>query len=123
MGGGFGGFGGMGGFGGFGGFGGYAAPMAYWPPPVQIPTNTAKVYVTLPADAQLTIDGAPTVSTSEARVFESPSLTPGKTYYYVLKATVVRDGKTEAVTKEVTVRAGEDARVRIEIPEDAAAQE
>jgi uncharacterized protein (TIGR03000 family) len=93
------------------------------PTPVQAPTNTAKLYVTLPTDAKLTIDGTPTVSTSELRVFESPRLTPGKTFYYVLKATVVRDGKTEAVTKEVTVRAGEDTRVKIEIPEAAAAQD
>ncbi len=95
----------------------------YWPTPVQTPANTAKLYVTLPADAKLTIDGTPTVSTSETRVFESPSLTPGKTFYYVLKATVIRDGKTETVTKEVTVRAGEDTRVRIEIPETAVAEE
>jgi uncharacterized protein (TIGR03000 family) len=78
--------------------------------------------VTLPADAKLTIDDMPTVSTSESRVFESPSLSPGKTYYYVLKATVVRDGKPETVKKEVAVRAGEATRVKIEIPEAAAAQ-
>ena len=95
----------------------------YWPTPVQAPANTAKVYVTLPADAKLTIDGTPTVSTSETRLFESPSLTPGKTFFYVLKATVVRDGKTETVTKEVTVRAGEATQVRIEIPETAVAED
>jgi uncharacterized protein (TIGR03000 family) len=79
--------------------------------------------VTLPADAKLTIGGRPTVSTSESRLFETPSLTPGKTFYYVLEATVVRDGKTETVTKEVIVRAGEVSRVKIEIPEAAAAEE
>jgi uncharacterized protein (TIGR03000 family) len=95
----------------------------YQPTPVQAPIDTAKLYVTLPADAKLTIDGMSTASTSESRVFESPSLTPGKTYYYVLKATVVRDGETETVTKEVTVRAGEASRIKIEIPEAAAAQD
>ena len=112
-----------GGFGGFGGFGGYAAPVMYQPMPVQAPTNTAKLHVTLPAEAKLTIGGTPTVSTSESRVFESPSLTPGKTYFYVLKATIVRDGKSETVTKEVAVRAGEDTRVKIEIPESTAAED
>jgi uncharacterized protein (TIGR03000 family) len=112
-----------GGFGGFGGFGGYAAPAQYLPAPVQVPATTAKVHVTLPADAKLTIDGTPTASTSESRVFESPSLPPGKTFYYVLKATVVRDGETETVTKEVAVRAGKDTWVNIEIPEAAAAQD
>ena len=48
-------------------------------------------------------------------------MTPGKTFYYVLKATVVRGGKTETVTEKVAVRAGEDTRVKIEIPEAAAA--
>jgi uncharacterized protein (TIGR03000 family) len=78
--------------------------------------------VTLPADAKLTIDGSPTVSTSESRVFQSPSLPPGQTFYYELKATVVRGGKTETVTKKVAVRAGEDARVKIEVPEAVAAK-
>jgi uncharacterized protein (TIGR03000 family) len=77
--------------------------------------------VTLPADAKLTIGSTPTVSTSESRIFETPSLTPGKTFYYELKATVVRGGKTETVTKKVAVRAGEDTRVKIEIPEPAVA--
>lgn len=95
----------------------------YLPTPVQAPTNTAKLHVTLPADAELTINGSPTVSTSESRNFESPSLTPGKTFFYELKATVVRDGKTETVTKEVAVRAGEDSRVEIDIPETTAAEE
>ena len=93
------------------------------PTPVQAPANTAKLYVSLPSEAKLTIDGSPTVSTSESRVFESPSLTPGKTYFYRLKATVVRDGKTETVTKKVAVRAGEDTRVKIEIPEATAAED
>jgi uncharacterized protein (TIGR03000 family) len=79
--------------------------------------------VSLPEDAKLTIDGQPTNSTSESRVFETPSLTPGKTFYYVLKATVVRDGKTETVTKEVVVRAGEETRVKIDVPEVAVAEE
>ncbi len=79
--------------------------------------------MTLPADAKLTIDDEPTVSTSESRVFVTPSLPPGKTFHYVLKATVVRDGKTETVTKQVAVRAGEDTRIEIDIPEAAAAEE
>lgn len=98
-------------------------PVAYQPTPVQAPITTAKLHVTLPADAKLTIDGRPTASTSESRVFESPSLPPGKTFHYVLKATVVRGGKTETVTQTVAVRAGQDTRVKIEIPEVVAAEE
>ena len=109
--------------GGFGGFRGYAVPGSYWPTPLQDPTSPATLYVSLPADAKLTVDGKPTASTSGSRVFESPGLTPGKTYYYELKATVVRDGKTETVTKNALVRAGEDTRVKIEIPESAVAED
>lgn len=76
--------------------------------------------MTLPADATLTIDGKPTTSTSGSRVFESPGLPPGQTFYYVLKASVVHGDKTETVTKKVAVRAGEDTRVKIEIPEATA---
>jgi uncharacterized protein (TIGR03000 family) len=76
----------------------------------------------LPADAKPTSDGSPTVSTSASRVFESPSLTPGKTFYYVPKAPAVRGGKTETVTERVAVRAGADTRVKSEIPETAVAQ-
>ncbi len=90
---------------------------------VQAPNNTAKIYVTLPADAKLSIDGRPTASTSGSRVFRSPNLAPGRTFHYVLQATVVRGGKTETVTKRVAVRAGKSTRVNIEIPEDAAAEE
>lgn len=56
-------------------------------------------------------------------MFESPSLTPGKTYYYILKATAVRDGKIETVTKEVAVRAGEETRVKMEFSEAVAAND
>ena len=79
--------------------------------------------MTLPADAKLTIDGTPTVSTSQSRVFETPGLPVGETFYYELKATVVRGGKTETVTKKVAVRAGADTRVKIEIPEAAVAKD
>ncbi len=74
-------------------------------------------------DAKLTIDGSPTVSTSQTRVFVSPDLTPDKTFHYVLKATLVRGGRTETVTKRVAVRAGEDTRVKIEFPQAVAAQD
>jgi uncharacterized protein (TIGR03000 family) len=100
----------------------YPAPNSYWPTPVQAPTGTAKIFVTLPADAKLTFDGNPTTSTSDSRVFQSPGLPPGKTFYYTLEATVVRGGKTQAVTKKVAVRAGEDTRVDFEIPEATAAE-
>lgn len=76
----------------------------------------ANIVVTLPADAKLTIDGEATTSTSGTRVFTTPPLPGGQDYHYTLKAEVVRDGVVQAVTKEVSVRAGEETRVQLEIP-------
>jgi uncharacterized protein (TIGR03000 family) len=70
--------------------------------------------VSLPADAKLTIDDAATVSTSATRVFTSPALPVGQEFHYTLKAEFVRDGKTAASSKEITVRAGEETRVNLE---------
>jgi uncharacterized protein (TIGR03000 family) len=81
----------------------------------------ARLFVSLPADATLTIDNTPTVSTSAQRVFESPTLPQGKTFQYTLKATILRDGKPTTVTKVVDVRAGEDTQVKFEIPATSAA--
>ncbi|MBI1913841.1 MAG: TIGR03000 domain-containing protein [Planctomycetes bacterium] len=78
--------------------------------------SPATVVVTLPADAKLTIDDYVTNSTSERRVFLSPALTPGKIYSYTLKAEVLRDNKPQVITKEVTVRAGEETPISFEFP-------
>lgn len=76
----------------------------------------ATLIVNLPADAQLTIGGKTTSSTSARRVFTSPTLQRGKTYSYTLKATVMRNGKEETVTKEIDVAAGRISRITLAIP-------
>jgi uncharacterized protein (TIGR03000 family) len=76
----------------------------------------ATIVATLPADARLAIDGHPTTSTSGTRVFSTPPLEPGMEYSYTLTAQVVRNGTTQTVTKQVTVRAGEESRVTLEDP-------
>jgi uncharacterized protein (TIGR03000 family) len=63
--------------------------------------------VELPADAKLYVDDHPMKTTSERRVFSTPSLEPGQTYYYILRAEVIRDGKTATDTKRVLVHAGD----------------
>ena len=73
----------------------------------------ATIVVSLPADARLTVDGNPTTSTTNRRVFVSPALDRGADFFYTLKAEVVRDGKTETRTEKVTVRAGEETKVDI----------
>jgi uncharacterized protein (TIGR03000 family) len=76
----------------------------------------ATIVVALPADASLTIDDEPTTSTSANRVFVTPALEAGKDYQYTLKARIVRDGKTDVMTKEVTVRAGQVTQVELTAP-------
>jgi uncharacterized protein (TIGR03000 family) len=73
----------------------------------QVKANTARVIVSLPADAKLTINGQATKSTSAKRVFESPTLEKGKTYSYTFKATVVRDGRTVSAERKIQLKAGE----------------
>jgi len=69
----------------------------------------ATIVVSLPAEARLTIDDNATTSTSERRVFVSPTLDAGQEYYYTLKAEL--NGQTK--TERVTVRAGEEVKVNI----------
>lgn len=83
---------------------------------VQANPNEATIVVSLPEDAQLTIDGEATTSTSAQRVFVSPALEQGKEYEYTLKAQVVRDGQTQIATARVTVRPGETSRVELAVP-------
>jgi uncharacterized protein (TIGR03000 family) len=66
----------------------------------------ATIIVKLPAQARLTINGAPTNTTSSKRVFRSPALQRGKVYYYTLKASLRRNGKAITARKRVSVKAG-----------------
>jgi uncharacterized protein (TIGR03000 family) len=83
------------------------------PPTEASIAGPATIIVSLPANATLTFDGAPTASTSSIREFITPSLQQGQTYGYTLAAQVVRDGKTVNATQRVTVRAGETTRVEL----------
>src|SRR5262245_63970369 len=71
-----------------------------------VPPTKARVVVELPADAKLFIDDQLMKTTSDRRVFNTPTLDPAQSYYYVLRAEIVRDGKTYSGTKQVVVRAG-----------------
>ena len=74
----------------------------------------ATIIVSLPADAKLTIDNAATQATASPRVFTSPVLPAGRDYHYTLKATMVRNGQPVVVSRQVTVRAGQETRVNLE---------
>jgi len=71
----------------------------------------AHITVRLPQDARLYIDGVVCPLTSSKRSFDSPALERGRSYFYDLKAEVVRAGKTRAVTKRVVMEAGKQVDV------------
>jgi uncharacterized protein (TIGR03000 family) len=73
--------------------------------------SPARIRVKLPADADLYVDGVRVPMTSEVRSFQTPKLEPGRSYYYTLKADVVRDGRTVSASKRVTVEAGKEETV------------
>ena len=85
--------------------------------------NQATLVVDLPANARLTIDGQPTQLTSATRTFITPPLQPGQEYYYDLKAELNRDGKPLAATKRVTIRPGQESRVRLDFSGQTATTE
>jgi uncharacterized protein (TIGR03000 family) len=80
--------------------------------PMTSAPSRAKLVVELPADAKLYVDDRPMRTTSEVRSFNTPVLEPGQTYYYELRAEVIRDGQPVTATKRVLLRAGEVVRAR-----------
>jgi uncharacterized protein (TIGR03000 family) len=94
-----------------------APAVVYLPVYVSAPAPAAApatVVVRLPADARLTIDGAPRRSTGATRAFLSPPLGAGEAGQYVLRAEIVRDGRTLSVRQRVRARAGTVSEVRLE---------
>jgi uncharacterized protein (TIGR03000 family) len=73
-------------------------------------SNRARLIVELPAGAKLYIDDNPIPVTAGRRAFQTPALDRTQTYYYEVRAEVMRDGKPVRETKRVIVRAGEVVR-------------
>jgi uncharacterized protein (TIGR03000 family) len=74
--------------------------------------DTAQVTVKLPAEARLYIDDVPCPLTSASRTFTTPDLNAGQSYYYTLKAEVVRGGgKPQTASQRVLVEAGKQVTV------------
>jgi uncharacterized protein (TIGR03000 family) len=77
--------------------------------------NRARVNVSVPADAEITFNGAKTTSTGSVRKFQSPPLTPGKQYSYEVQARWIENGKEVTQTQEVQVTAGANLDVRFPV--------
>ncbi len=67
-----------------------------------------RIKVLLPAEATLTVDGAPTKQTGAERDFISPPLPAGRKFSYTFEATWTEDGKARSVKKRLPVEAGRD---------------
>ncbi len=85
----------------------------------------ARVIIEVPADAKVYVDGQLTRPGSNRRVFQTPELAPGRTYYYDVRAEVMRDGRVVSSNQRLIVRPGETATANfagMEVPRDAAAR-
>src|SRR5262245_60941292 len=81
----------------------------------------AYLVVNLPENAQLTVEGTATTSTSAVRTFQTPALQYGQSYTYTLRADMGRACVMTGVPQPVTVRPGQTTRVSLEIPAGAVA--
>jgi uncharacterized protein (TIGR03000 family) len=80
----------------------------------EAPTNYARVILTLPEGATLTVNGQDVEAVAGTQTFMTPDLEPGQDYYYTIRANVVRDGQTVAVNRQVAVRAGQQSEVNLD---------
>jgi uncharacterized protein (TIGR03000 family) len=82
----------------------------------------ARITVSLPADARLTIDDYTSPARSDTHIIVSSPMGVEQTRTYVLKAEVVRDGKRQVMEERVTVHGGEQAKVNLSLPTSVAAR-
>ena len=72
--------------------------------PVNAPVT---IDVTVPADAEIWIEGSRTARTGPQRRFVSPPLAPGRDYTYDFRVSWNRDGREVTSTRRITVHAGD----------------
>ena len=75
------------------------------------PDNVAKVTVHLPAEARLYVDEVLCNLASGTRSFTTPTLEPGRSYFYTLRMEVNRGGQTVTESRRVTVTTGKEVEV------------
>jgi uncharacterized protein (TIGR03000 family) len=69
------------------------------------------LYVTVPADAKLSVNGVPVSKAGPDRRLISPPITIGEKGTYTLTVTYTRDGKSVTIDREIVVTGGEVTRV------------
>ena len=72
-------------------------------------SNRGRLVIELPEDARLYIDDQPMKTQSGRRVFQTPPLDRGQTYYYIVRAEVTRNGETQRETVRVLIRPDQES--------------
>ncbi len=72
--------------------------------------NRARIWLTVPADAEVWFDGEPTEQAGELRHFVSPPLAPGRSYTYAVRVRWTKGGKPVEEERRVRVQAGASSR-------------
>lgn len=89
--------------------------------PAQEPVKSPiRLYVMVPPDATLSVNGVPVSQTGPERRLITPPLTVGEKGRYTLTITYAKDGKPVTVERDVIVTGGQDGRVDLtrEEPDD-----
>jgi len=101
-------------------YGGSGGPVYSGPPPIvaapippkaETPKVSGRIIIEVPTDAKVYFDDRLMKSTSEERVYRTPKLDQGDTYFYDVRVVVARDGQVLEDTQRVVVKAGETQRV------------
>lgn len=79
--------------------------------PSELGANRTRIIIEVPEDAKVFVDDMPTkASGTTTRVFTTPALEPGNTYYYIVRVETVEDGNTIAETQRLVFRPGAEVR-------------
>jgi uncharacterized protein (TIGR03000 family) len=72
--------------------------------------NKAHIWLRVPENAEIWVNGVKTKQTGESRYFFSPPLTPDKKYSYEIRLRWMKDGKPVEETQRILVQAGRTIR-------------
>jgi uncharacterized protein (TIGR03000 family) len=78
------------------------------------------INVTVPPDAEIWFDGAPTTQKGSVRQFVSPPISAGQNYSYQLNVRWLSGGRQVDETRRLSVRAGDRVSINFTGPSDAA---
>ena len=86
------------------------------------PRQAARLTVKVPESAKLWVDDVYCPITSSERSFNTPTLEPGRQYFYTLRLEVEKDGDVVTESRRVFVAAGQRISVDFNSPTTVAAQ-